>query len=350
MIGVLFHGPEVFDSGWAARLIKAFPRARLMLAGTMSRTALFDSGLKGVETPGIQPSKCVQLLARDCSAVLLATNSKTPRSGLIFGRLVAGRAGTEVPLVQAECSGPVYSAQSGRCPVSVCAALKKLGCSRTASPEARMELWHEGGLLCRRMTTAEKGDYVLVNGIIVGRAEGGEVVLYARGRSITEIQGVSIKPHGLEKLERFGGVDLASAKLASAARLRSNSVKARLGKCCGEGVVFIDHAGMHVYSLAEKAGGAVTVGDDTTAVAGDILRRFGVPVIGIVDGDGDSLHAGGGLAPGSVVFTVKADDKAGLKVRKKYFAGKTRSCRLFKELKQSIPAFLAKDILSRADY
>lgn len=350
MIGVLFHGPEVFDSGWAARLITTFSRARLMLAGTMSRTALFDSGLKRVETPGIQPSKCVQLLARDCSAVLLATCSKAPRSGLIFGRLVAGRAVAGVPLVQAECSGPVYSAQSGKCPVSICAALKKLGFSRTASPEARIELWHEGDLLCRRMTTAEQGDYVLVNGIIVGRAKGGEVVLVASGRAITEIRGVSVKPHGLEKLERFGGVDLASAKLASTARLRSNSVKARLGKCCGEGVVFIDHAGMHVYSLAEKAGGAVTVGDDTTAVAGDILRRFGVPVIGIVDGDGDSLHAGGGLAPGSVVFTVKADDKAGLKVQEKFFAGKTQSSCLFKELKQSIPAFLAKEILSRADY
>lgn len=350
MIGVLFHGPEVFDSGWAARLIKAFPRARLMLAGTMSRTALFDSGLKGVETPGIQPSKCVQLLARDCSAVLLATRSKGQRSGLIFGRLVAGRAGEGVPLVQAECSGPVYSAQSGRCPISVSATLRELGFSRTASPEARIELWHEGGLLYRRMTTAEQGDYVLVNGIIVGRAKGGEVVLVARGRVIIEIRGVSVKPHGLEKLERFGGVDLASAKLASTARLRSNSVKARLGKCCGEGVVFIDHAGMYVYSLAEKTGGAVTVGDDTTAVAGDILRRFGVPVIGIVDGDGDSLHAGGGLAPGSVVFTVKADDKAGLKVQAKFFAGKTQSSCLFKELKQSIPEFLVKEILSRADY
>lgn len=52
MIGMLFHGPEVFDTGWAARLMAAFPGARYMLAGTMSRTALFDSGLQGVETPG----------------------------------------------------------------------------------------------------------------------------------------------------------------------------------------------------------------------------------------------------------------------------------------------------------
>ena len=347
MTGVLFHGPEVFDSGWAARLMRAFPRARLMLAGTMSRTALFDSGLEGVETPGALPSKCVRLLARDCRAVLLATRSKTTRSGLIFGRLVAGRSEAGVPLVQAECSGPVYAAQSGKCPASISSVLRELGFSAVSAPEARIELWQENGALCRRMTTAEKGDFILINGIVVGKAKGGEVVLTARGRAITGISGVSVKPHGLEKLERLGGVELASAKLASTARLRANGVPARLEKSRGRGVVFIDHAGMHVYKLAAKAGGAVTVGDDTTAVAGDILRRFGVPVIGIVDGDGDLLHAGGGLAPGSLVLTVKADDIAGLKVLKGVCAGKPRSGGAFLKIKEAVLNILEGDIRSR---
>jgi len=349
MIGVLFHGPEVFDGGWAARIMRAFPRARLMLAGTMSRTALHDSGLTGVETPGLQPSECVRLLRKDCSAMLLATSSKSVNSGLTFGSLVAGRAGDELPLVQAECSGPIYAAHSGKCPAGIAAALKKLGFVPGVSPEARIELWHKNGLLCRRMTTADKGDSVLVNGIIVGRAKGGEVVLSARGRAISMLRGVVVKAHGLEKLERLGGVDLATAKLASTARLRPNAAPARISKSRGKGVVFIDHAGMHVYALAAKAAGAVTIGDDTTAVAGDILRRFGVPVIGIVDGDGDSLHAGG-LAPGSVVFTVKADDKAGLKVLKTIFAGKPRSAAAFLEIKEAVQKFLGRAILSRANY
>ncbi|MGD9643207.1 MAG: DUF2117 domain-containing protein [Elusimicrobiales bacterium] len=349
MIGVLFHGPEVFDSGWAARVLRAFPRARFMLAGTMSRTALHDSGLEGVAAPGLQPSRCVKLLGGDCSAVLLATCSKSVRSGLVFGSLVAGRAGGKVPLAQAEFSGPVYSVHSGKCPASLLAGLKKLGLAPAASPESRIDLWHERGLTCRRMTTAEKNDYVLVNGIIVGRAEGGEIVLSAKGRSIVEMRGLKAKAHGLEKLERLGGVDLASAKLASAARLRSPAA-ARVGKSAGDGVVFIDHAGMHVYSLAAQAGGAVTVGDDTTAVCGDILRRFGVPVIGIVDGDGDGLHPAGGLAPGSTVFTVKADDKAGVMVREKIFSGKERSGDSFREIKTKIAVLIKRNLLSRADY
>jgi len=114
MTGILFHGADVFDSGWAARIIKAFSgrcRARLMLAGTMSRTALFDSRINGVETPGLQPSKCIKLLEKDCSAVLLATFSKSLHSGLVFGSIVAGHAAASVPVVQAECSGLVFAQQ-----------------------------------------------------------------------------------------------------------------------------------------------------------------------------------------------------------------------------------------------
>lgn len=353
MTGVLFHGPEVFDSGWAGRIIKVFSgrsRARLMLAGTMSRTALFDSGIKGVETPGLQPSQCVKLLEKNCSAVLLATFGKSPRSGLVFGGMVARRAASSAPLAQAECAGPVYAEQSGAAPGAIIAKLEKLGFCRTDAPAARVEVWTEKGALCRRMTTAEKGDFVLVNGIVAGRALGSEVVFVSRGRSITAIRGVRIKPHGLEKLERLGGVDLVLAKLASTRRLRGAGAAARVKSLAGRGVAFIDHAGRDVYKLAGDAAGAVTVGDDTTAVAGDILCRFGIPVIGIVDGDGDNLLAGAGLYPGSTVFTVGADDLSGLKVLKKIFGGKTRSAVSFAEMKTALGRLIAADVLSRRDY
>lgn len=345
MIGVLFHGAEVFDSGWAARLLRAFPRARFMLAGTMSRTALHDSGLKGVETPGLQPSRCVKLLAEDCSAVLLATFSKSTRSGLVFGSLVADRSGGKFPLAQAEFSGLVYSVHSGNCPASLFAVLKKLGLAPAESPQSRIDLWHERGLLFRSMTTANKGDFVLVNGIVIGRAIGGTVILGCKERAIKEVRGVIVKAHGLEKLERLGGVDLEQAKLASAPQLRRKGVVARRVTSSGSGVVFIDHAGMHVYDLAAGAAGAVTVGDDTTAVAGDILRRYGVPVIGIVDGDGDGLYKGS-LAPGSLLLTVKADDKAGLCVRRSVFGGKNRTDKDFNTVLSEISELLRDDILS----
>lgn len=348
MTGVLFHGPEIFDSGWAAGLKRAFPRARFMLAGTMSRTALHDSGLKKVETPGLLPSVCVGLLEKDCSAVILVTRGKSRRSGLIFGSMIAERAAPAVPLVQAECSGRVFAPQSGACPPSLSAALKKLGLSPVRAPKARVDIWEEGGRLCRRMTTAAKGDFVLVDGIVVGRASGGEVVLVSGGRKLTELRGVHVKAHGLEKLERFGGVDLRRAKLASTRALRRGG-KARSVRTGGEGVVFIDHAGMHVYELASGVEGAVTVGDDTTAVVGDILRRFGVPVVGIVDGDGDGLYAGK-FAPGSAVLRVGADDKAGLEVRKKVFGGRDIRVSPFAAVKKAVAGLLSAMLLERRDY
>ena len=346
MTGVLFHGPEVFDSGWAARFKRAFPRGRFMLAGTMSRTALHDSGLKGVAAPGLQPSACLKLLGKKCSTLLIATASKSVNSGLTFGGLVTGRAGLKLPVVQAECAGPVYAAHAGACPPRLAAVLGKLGFIKTRAPETRIELWSEGGALCRRLTTCSKGDFILVDGIVVGRAKGPEAVLVTRNRAITEIRGVAVKPHGLEKLTRLGGVDLAAAKLASTRALRRGG-RARVAARRGRGVVFIDHAGMHVYELAGKAGGAVTVGDDTTAVAGDILRRFGVPVIGITDGDGDGLY-NGSLAPGSLVLRVKADDKAGLRVRRAVFGGRTRSLSNFETVKLKVLRLLKRDLAGGA--
>ena len=350
MTGILFHGPQVFDSGWAKRIMQAFPDSRCMLAGTMSRTALFDSGLEGVEAPGKEPSACVRALAEDCQFVLLATASKSLHSGLSFGQMVAARVDADVSLVQAECCDPAYAVLKGECALSVSDTLQGLGFLRTALHPACIDIWREGEVVYRRMSTAEEGDYVLVNGIFIGRADGSEVVLAEQGRHIAEVRGVHVKAHGLEKLERLGGVDLATAKLASTACLRSGAVTARIGRSDGEGVAFIDHAGMHVYTLAQDTGGAVTVGDDTTAVTGDILRRFGVPVIGVVDGDGDSLHADGGLAPGSVVLTVKADDEAGLEVQKEIFKGQTRSSATFDAVKEKVISLLGSSLIARVDY
>ena len=350
MIGMLFHGPEVFDTGWAARLMAAFPGARYMLAGTMSRTALFDSGLQGVETPGTMCSPAAQALATDCGVILLATCSKSTEAGLTLGKIVAQKLETAQPFIQAECAGMVYAAHGGNCPPDVAAALQALGFAQTDSPQASIDTWHEGARLYRRMRTAQRGDYVLVDGIFIGKAQGGEVVLATEGRRIVEVRGVDVKEHGLEKIERFGGVDLANAKLASTAQLRSDAVDARISMSDGQGVVFIDHAGMHVYELARECAGAVTVGDDTTAVTADILRRFGVPVIGVVDGDSDSLHTSGAFAPGSVVLTVKADDEAGLRVQKEIFQGGTRSSADFADIRDRVVALLAPEVIDRADH
>ena len=350
MMGLLFHGPEIFDTGWAARLKLAFVGARCMLAGTMARTALFDSGLQGIEAPGTMCSPAAQALAVHCDQILFASCSKSTEAGLTLGKIVAQKMGKDIPFLQAECSSMACTAHAGLFPPETLAILQSLGFTCVPSPDARIDTWHNGARLYRRMRTAKAGDYVLVNGIFIGKARGGDVVLATEGRQIVEVHGVDVKEHGLEKIERFGGVDLQTAKLASTAQLRADSAEARIRPTQGQGVVFIDHAGMHVYELAHACAGAVTVGDDTTAVTADILRRFSIPVIGIVDGDSDSLHSGGAFAPGSVVLTVAADDEAGLRVQQTIFQGRQRANASFADVKAQVAAMLQGETLHRIEH
>ncbi len=88
-------------------------------------------------------------------------------------------------------------------------------------------------------------------------------------------------------------------------------------------VVLIDHAAEYAFELAAGAELAVTVGDDTTAIAGDILSRLGVPILGITDGDCDDLICRTKIFPGSVVLRLAAgkDDIVGKKLKHELFRG-----------------------------
>ena len=350
MTGLLFHGSDVFDRGWAARFMKKFPHGRCMLAGVMARAALFDSGLQGVETPDTELSECLRTLALDCSCLVLVICSKSLQSGMALGQIVSNKAQLKIPLIQAECRDRIYTPLSGECPSSVLATLQAMGFRYVAAPPASIDLWQTDNTVYRRINTTEAGDYVLVNGIFVGKAQGGEVILGVQDRRICEAHGINTKEHGLKKIEQSGGIDLATAKLVSTRRLRSSITNPSMDISHGTGVAFIDHVDAHTYTLAQEYAGAVTVGDDTTAIAADILRRFGLPVIGIIDGDSDNLHPNGGFAAGSTVLTVKDDDDAGLLVREAIFHKNNRCTLPLAEVKEKVLALLKPDILRQVDY
>ena len=88
-------------------------------------------------------------------------------------------------------------------------------------------------------------------------------------------------------------------------------------------VVLIDHAAEYTFELAANAELAVTVGDDTTAIAGDILSRLGIPILGITDGDCDNLACRTEIFPGSVVLRLAAgnDDILGKKLKQELLGG-----------------------------
>ncbi len=353
MIGLLLHGPRVFDSGWARRIADAVRKlgpVRIVSAGTMARTALLDSGLEDVECPGEGPSTCLKTLENRVESILLATFGKSEYSGLTFGGMVAERSRLRVPLVQVECSVPCFVEWRAGCGLPLIRVLEGLGCAKRPPPVVQSLIWEEKGAVHRRMATVVPGDFLLIDGILVGRAAERDVVFICEGRRITGIRGAEIKAHGLEKIERLDGVDLRTAKLASTADLRSSGAAARVQAYPGTGMAFIDHAGMQVYDLIRGAQGAVSVGDDTTAVVGDVLYRFAMPVIGIVDGDGDGVLGRPRIARGSCVLRVDSDDLLGGRIREAVFKGNRRIDVPFSKVRDLIVGLAGPRLISRQDF
>jgi hypothetical protein len=353
MIGILFHGPEIFDSGWARRIIdgvSGISDVRCVLAGTMGRTAVIDSGLQDIESPGSQPSRILRDLQGAVDSVLFANYAKSEESGLIHGAMILKKAEVEVPLLQVECSGRCYVEWIEGSSPAVIQAVQKMGFSRRERLMRPVATWERDGKIYRRIDTAAPGEFLLVDGIVVGRALGGEITIECEGRRIIHVRGVKIKPHGIEKLERLGGIDLRTAKLASTASIRRTTHTPRITPLSGKGMVFVDHAGMHVYDLVRNREGAVTVGDDTTAVVGDILYRFQIPLIGITDGDKDTLLGNTRLTPGSIVFTVGEDDSAGLRIYSEIFRHQLTTNEGFESVRERISLLIRDQILQRQDY
>lgn len=353
MIGILFHGPEVFDSGWAHKIINvisAVDKVRCVLAGTMGRTAAIDRGLRNVECPGSQPSQILRELQGSTDSLVFANYAKSEHSGLLHGAMILERSGIEIPLLQIECSGSCFVEWIEGTNPAVIADLEKMGLKRKERITLEPTIWQRNGTMYRRLTTAAAGEFLLVDGIVIGRAQGGDITIECAGRQIVSVSGVAIKPHGIEKLQRLGGVDLRSAKVASTSSIRRMGHALRVTTVPGKGMAFVDHAGMQVYDLVQNREGAVTVGDDTTAVVGDLLYRSQIPLIGITDDDQDTILGDTHFAPGSTVFTVPEDDRTGLRIFSEIFHSRLMIEEGFGDVQTRISRLIGQELIRRQDY
>ena len=353
MIGILFHGPEVFDSGWAQTIIEeleSIDRIRCVLAGTMGRTAAIDCGLRDIECPGKQPSRILKDLQGDVDALVFANFGKSEAAGLQHGAMIAEKSGINTPLLQVECSGRCYIEWNEGTRPDVITALERLGFKKKDRIANQSAIWEENGRIYRRLATAAPGEFLLVDGIVIGKALEGDVIIECSGRKIVGVESAEIKPHGIEKLQRLGGIDLRTAKLASTSSIRRAVDLRQTARVFGKGVAFVDHAGMHIYDIVQNREGVVTVGDDTTAIVGDILYRSQIPLIGITDGDRDSLLGGTRFAPGSIVFVVPEDDSIGLRIYREVFQNQPAIDDGYYATRDRITALIHRDILQRKDY
>ncbi|KQC10322.1 MAG: hypothetical protein APR55_09350 [Methanolinea sp. SDB] len=305
---MVVHGPEAFDSGDAARMIAAVHPERVVVAGVMARTAAEESGIR-CEYAALPPSMVIPGIE---GRVFMLNRGKTAESGRIFGGIVASRLG-ERGLLHVECSnGHIF------CWNRESDDLSDYLASVTGYPVLQVRTGDVSNNNIREIRGCIPGEAVFVDGIVIGRARDTKVVLTQEDGRIVPLSGLVPKIHGLEKIHRRGCLDVTKAWCKSGPVRRADPVTCKQRRDEGL-VVYIDHCGHELYSrLDDRTCGVVSVGDDTTAVCGHIGAHLGLPVLGIVDGDGDDV-VGPRFAPGSVVLHVLEgrDDDLGLEIRDK---------------------------------
>ncbi|MBZ9571666.1 DUF2117 domain-containing protein [Methanobrevibacter sp. TMH8] len=401
-IGIVVHGPNIVDSGYALKIInflKNFGEVHCILGGTMGRTAVIDTSLEDlidISTKRL-PSQSVKLfLEKNVDVIFLLNYGKSSLTGQTFGFKVFKNSffnnsinnkinRKSVEFIQIERPGEfdgniIHWIGKDN---DLILKLSELLDLNILNPEIIVNKYFKDELKIfnriisdntedninvnneikdgltngiadgmsdgitdsnndntgkniekvRNIYGASPNENIFVNGIVIGKSKSENVSLVSKNDRIVEIIGGDIKIHGVEKL---GTVDIEKAIVKTGLLRKSNPNPRILSKTDNINikainkiekdyinVAFIDHAAEDIYNL-DNIDLAVTIGDDTTLVASDILFRFNIPIIGITDGDLDKVVENGYVADKSVIIEVKSgfDDIVGKSIFKNLFNSK----------------------------
>lgn len=389
-IGIVVHGPNIIDSNYALRIINFlsdFANVSCRLGGTMGRTAVIDAALEDTIdiSKKLVPSDSLSIFANEgVDAIFLLNYGKSSTTGHVFGYKVVHHYmdknfHEEIPLIQIERPGEsdgsiiiwnLPSNLNDEIRPIVDRLIEEFNIIEVSpseieekhfafddTQETRLDSIPESGLnqnnddvaslkVIRQIHGVSPGENILVNGTVVGKSNSSQLSLVSVDGIIVEIIGGEIKNHGVEKL---GKIDLNKA-IVKTGLLRRSEVEPRVLKHVAEEnqikVGFLDHAAEDVYAL-KNMDLIITVGDDTTLLASDILFRFEIPIIGITDGDLDKLVEKGYKSTDSIIFQLEEgnDDILGSRIyeeifnSKNYFAIESDSLNLnqiIDELKEEI--------------
>lgn len=341
-IGVVVHGPFIVDSGYALKIIdflKEYGEVRARLGGTMGRTAVHDAHLEDlidISTKRL-PSESIDKFQEEGSDIIFLINSgKSDVTGHAFGYKVFKKSKSKPKLIQIERPGEVdgcvipwrkslkplaeeIAAKMGLQVVTPNLVMKEIFFNGT---DCNHKNTIKGSKTYRKLVGVSKDENIFLNGIVIGKSTHEELILVAEDGIINQIIGGELKTHGVEKL---GKIDLNKA-IVKTGLLRRSAVNPRIVKSRElDGrfkIAFLNHAAEDIYRLKD-VDLVVTIGDDTTLVAADILYRFEVPIIGITDGDVDQVVESGFKSLGSMIVELESgwDDIIGEIIFSELFNG-----------------------------
>ncbi len=317
-IGIVVHGPNIIDTGYALKLINMISEygdVSVRLGGTMGRTAVIDNSLENIIdiSRKLVPSDSLKIFHDEGVDIIFLLNyGKSHVTGQVFGYKVYNHyknkiTDNNIPIIQierpGEDDGSVINWNSNSDIAFEIADALKLN---IVSPDEIYENHiknDEKSQSKRSIHGVSPGENILVNNIVIGKSTSNNVILVSKNNHITDIIGGEIKVHGIEKL---GEVDLKTA-IVKTGLLRKSNVTPRIidnKKSSNFKIAFLNHAAVDVYRYSD-ASVVVTVGDDTTLIASDILYRFNIPIIGITDGDIDKVVENGFKSKNSIIFEVE---------------------------------------------
>lgn len=341
-IAVVVHGPGIVDSGYAKKIIEIlsqYGEIKARLGGTMGRTAVIDAHMEDIIDikQKLLPSVSIQsFIDEGVDLIFLLNYGKSSLTGHTFGYKVQGNI-EYPPLIQierpGEADGSVISWRSDLNDFAVELAEKldlkffnKLQITREIKGKTGSQ--REGHKTYRKVAGVSPNENIFINNMVIGRSNSSTLSIVAEDGIITQIIGGRLKKHGVQKL---GKIDLDKA-IIKTGLLRNSVIEPRIldkspikesDKKNNLTASYLDHAAFDIYKL-RNSDLVITVGDDTTLVAADILFRFNVPIFGITDGDLDKVVEKGFKAQGSVIVELDygLDDIIGEKISKKCFKGK----------------------------
>ena len=353
-VGLLIHGPEVIDEGEAREAIERLKDAgieiKAALGGITGKTAVIDADMQDEIdiSRDMRPSEVIEdFMRQGIEFVILLNRGKTEESGLLLGEGILrnyyrdGGAKDTPSFIQLEYYSRlivpwILNQDDEELYRTLRAIFTEFKEREPYKPKPELKYRRESDFEYREVGGVHVGEKIVVNGVVIGTtSREGSITLVARDGRIVDAIGGRLIEHNLVKLPPLS---LRDAMIKTASIIRRSTPKF-VGKGRrregGKRVACLFYTVEHLFPKIEalNLNVAVTIGDDTTSIAADILKRFGVPLIGITDGDADGLIAGIGdgaleqyvkfLPPGSMVIRLKPerDDIIGERIKEEIFRG-----------------------------